>query len=136
MKGVKFKTVFSKEVKVEKIFTGTPNINEVKSKKMRDNIARKRSEKSLTFSKEDWDAFHQDQDNKVNKHLEELAPGQPKLNDNYNKKSELCKERGTGIEWLNKNTRTVDEWKEVYQELESEIAKNIKKECPHQPDNK
>lgn len=55
MKGIKFETPFSKEVKTRKHNTGKPNINPVKNKAKEDKINQKRQENFGYINKESWE---------------------------------------------------------------------------------
>jgi len=55
------------------------------------------------------------------------------LNDNFNAKCKKVQERGTGKDWVNKNTTTVDDWIKIREEKEDLLSKKVEEDCPFNP---
>lgn len=81
LKGVKFETPFSKEIKTNKLMTNKPAINKVKSQEKLQKINKKRQENFGYINKEEWDKIREGKKALEDKQFEANATLNPHLND-------------------------------------------------------
>lgn len=100
---------------------------------MEAKINSKRQENFGYISKDGWNEKREELSKKEDQKYENLAPLCPQLNDNFNKSSKKCQERGTGKDWVNNNTRSVDEWVKKHEEHQESINRQVSESCTFIP---
>lgn len=113
--------------------TKGPVINKVKNKATAAKIQSKRQDNFGYRSVADWEGLREQKKEEEDKKFENLAPFAPKLNDNFNAKCSKCQERGTGKDWIDKNTPTADEWVKIREKIVEDEIKYVEETCPFVP---
>jgi len=133
LKGVKFETPFSKEIKTNKLMTNKPAINKIKSQEKLQKINKKRQENFGYINKEEWDKIREDKKAIEDKQFEANATLNPHLNDRFNANCKRVQERGTGQDWIKSNLVTVDDWVKIREQNEEDVVKKVEEVCPFKP---